>query len=204
MAERSGVHSILAFAPVYRLFSRLIAGRFYARYVSEFVHAQQGDRILDIGCGPADILEYLPAPSYHGIDISTKYIVAASRRFGDRATFSCVGVADASVDNPGSYDIVLANGVLHHLNDEQALQLLQLAHGALRPGGRLVTFDGCFTPDQSRIAAWLLRMDRGKHVRPEAEYVRLASEVFPVVTAQVRHGMLRLPYTHVFMECRKN
>src|SRR5262249_59511280 len=117
-------------------------------------------------------------------------------------TFRCVEVGAATVDAAGSYDLALANGVLHHLDDEQALSLLRLAYTALKPGGRLVTFDGCFTPDQSRIARWLLRNDRGKFVRDEGEYRCLASTVFPEIHAQVQHGLLRLPYTHIFMVCK--
>ncbi len=44
----------------------------------------------------------------------------------------------------------------------------RLARAALRPGGRLVTADGCYLDGQSRIARLLLKMDRGRHVRTEA------------------------------------
>ena len=33
------------------------------------------------------------------------------------------------------YDLVLAIGVLHHLDDEQAEEFLNLARSALKPGG---------------------------------------------------------------------
>ena len=52
--------------------------------------------------------------------------------------------------------IVLAIGVVHHLDDAEAVKLFQLAHAALKSGGRLVTMDGCYVPKQSRVARHLL------------------------------------------------
>ena len=37
---------------------------------------------------------------------------------------------------------------------------------------------GCFVPDQSRLARWVLRQDRGKSVRQRHEYERLAATNF--------------------------
>ena len=41
----------------------------------------------------------------------------------------------------GSFDIVIAHGLLHHLDDRQATELFALARAALRPGGRLIIID---------------------------------------------------------------
>jgi hypothetical protein len=90
---------------------------------------------------------------------------------------------------------------LHHLADDEALALLRLARAALKPGGRFVTFDGCLVDGQSAFARFLLRRDRGRFVRHRDDYLRLASRVFPNVTASVRHDLLRLPYTHIILEC---
>jgi SAM-dependent methyltransferase len=204
MAESSrflGLRTALALPGVYRLFTRMIGGNFNQVYVDRYVRPRPGDRVLDIGCGPGDFLTFLPQTEYHGIDVSAQYIQAARARFGSRGTFTCQGVEEAAVDRPGTYDLVLANGVLHHLDDSTAMALFRLARTALKPGGRLVTFDGCFTPRQSRVARLLLRMDRGDHVRREEEYLRLAATAFASVNAQIMHNLLRLPYTHLIMEC---
>jgi SAM-dependent methyltransferase len=192
---------MLAIPAVYRLFIRLVEGDFYSAYVNTYVRPRPGDRILDIGCGPGDILNHLPSTDYYGIDLSAEYIEAARARFGSRGTFIRGEIGKATVEQPGTYDLALANGVLHHLEEETALELFRLARSALKPGGRLVTHDGCYAPGQSRVARWLLRMDRGKHVRAEEEYRRLACSVFPTVKTYVLHGLLRLPYTHLIMEC---
>jgi SAM-dependent methyltransferase len=193
--------SILAIPSVYRLFIRLIAGNYRSAYVRDYVRPTPGDRVLDLGCGTADVVDYLGPVRYHGIDISPQYIDAARRRFGDRAEFTCQPVQDVVVREPGRYDRVLATGLLHHLDDTAALELFRLARLALRPGGTFVTFDGCFVPGQSRLARGLLRLDRGRFVREADGYVGLAEQVFPRVRAAVRHDLLRVPYSHIILEC---
>ena len=91
--------------------------------------------------------------------------------------------------------------MLHHLDDETAAKLFTLARLALQPNGRLITFDGCYSPGQSRVAHWLLGRDRGKFVRTRAQYERLASACFSKVECHLRHDLLRIPYTHLIMRC---
>jgi SAM-dependent methyltransferase len=107
------------------------------------------------------------------------------------------------VEEPSSFDLVMANGVLHHLDDAQAKAMLRIAGTALRPNGRLVTLDGCFVPGQSWVARTLLRMDRGKYVRTQPAYEALARSCFAQVEASVRHDLLNLPYTLLIMTCRQ-
>ena len=73
------------------------------------------------------------------------------------------------------FDLVMAVGVLHHLNDNQSLALLKLAFNALKRGGRLITFDGCFVEGQSKISKFILSHDRGQFVRTQRKYTNLAT-----------------------------
>ena len=96
---------------------------------------------------------------------------------------------------------MLAAGVLHHLDDTRAVSLFNLARKALKPGARLVTFDGCFVAGQPKLARFVVSRDRGQYVRESAEYAKLAEQVFPQVRSFVRHDLLRIPYTHVILQC---
>jgi hypothetical protein len=89
------------------------------------------------------------------------------------------------------------------LDDTEALQLFWVANAALKPGGRVITIDGCFTPDQSPSARYVLSQDRGQNVRTKEGYLQIASQVFPVVDVSIRHDLLRIPYTHIILECTK-
>ena len=96
---------------------------------------------------------------------------------------------------------MLATGVLHHLDDDRAVSLFNLARRALKPGGRLVTYDGCFVAGQPKLARFVVSRDRGQYVRESAEYAKLAAQVFTQVRSFVRHDLLRIPYTHVILQC---
>lgn len=200
----SGVRSVLSIPAVYDFFQNLTGARSARReFVENYVGIRSGDSVLDIGCGTAQILEFLPSVRYFGFDSSREYIEAARGQFGKRGTFMCQNVNQQTLQDLPQFDIVLATGVLHHLNDDEALDLFRLAGLALKPGGRLVTFDGCFEEGQSRIARYIIAKDRGQFVRTKKGYVDIASKVFENVKTTIRHDLLRIPYTHIIMECTK-
>ena len=53
------------------------------------------------------------------------------------------------------------------------------------------------------MARWFLARDRGKNVRTEAEYLRLARQSYADVTPSLRHDLFRIPYTILILECRR-
>lgn len=195
---------LLALSFLYRFFGSAIRGEGWQIYLRDYVRPKAGDRILDLGCGPADILQLMPAVDYTGVDLNADYIQSAQHRFGDRATFQCADICSFELGgSAGSFDIVLATGVLHHLDDEQAVQFMNVASSALSKNGYLVTLDGCREPQQSVVVRWLLNSDRGKFVRYRQDYERLALAKFDRVEADVRGDLLRIPYTHCIMRCHR-
>ncbi|MGH6737093.1 MAG: class I SAM-dependent methyltransferase [Methyloceanibacter sp.] len=207
MAEVStGLHRILAYPLVYRAWYLLVGGQAaMADYVASYLKLKPGDRLLDIGCGPATLLNLLPGDvDYVGFDVSERYVEAARRRYGDRGQFIQASVGAPPPIEPSSFDIVSATGILHHLDDEEVLGTLKLAHESLKPDGRLITLDPALGVEgQPRVARWLIEHDRGRNVRPPERYLGLARSVFGIVEAEIRHDRLNIPYTHFIMQCRK-
>jgi len=169
-------------------------------FVENYVRPFPGMKVLDIGCGPADILAYLPTVDYSGFDISQDYIGQARKRFGTLGQFHSRQLAVKDLENRPSFDVVFALGLIHHLEDDEAINVMQLALRALKPGGRLLTIDPCLEPSQNPIARMLIRSDRGQNVRDKASYEALARGVFESPRVEVRHQAW-IPYTHCFMEC---
>jgi SAM-dependent methyltransferase len=204
MERRGNFYSLLALPSVYRLFSRVVLGDGYRIHMAEYVKPVTDEKVFDIGCGPGDILDYLPPVRYVGFDINPKYIEAAQLRFGGRGRFFCGDVGLSSLDEEaGTFDLALATGVVHHVDDAYADRLFELAYRALKPGGRLITYDGCLVAGQPRLARWVVSRDRGQFVRTQEHYERLASRYFPRIEAFVRHDLLRIPYTHLILRCIK-
>jgi ubiquinone/menaquinone biosynthesis C-methylase UbiE len=197
-----GIKSILSIPAMYRLFKYIITGTNHSKFVNQYVRPEKGDTILDIGCGPADILMYLPEVHYIGFDISQSYINAAIRKYKDRGTFFCGKVTADAVSDVNA-DIVLASGVLHHLNDQECEDLFTLAYNSLKKGGRLITLDGCYVEGQSRLARYIISKDRGQYVRQPQQYRELAVRIFSDVNTDISNDLIRIPYTHIIMECRK-
>lgn len=199
----NGVRAILSHPGVYSAFQALMgSNRVRTMFARDFIRLAPGQSILDIGCGPADILKYLPAVRYVGFDISQPYIDQARRRYGDRGDFRCKLLTTKDVEAMPLFDVVLGIGVLHHLGDDVARDVLGLLRQALKPGGRLITMDPCFVPGQNVLARYLISRDRGENVRDESGYRTLVSGTFDVCHSTIRHQSW-LPYTRCFLECVK-
>lgn len=196
------MRNILSVPTVYTWFQRIVRGNGYLVYVTRHIRAEEGDRILDIGCGTGDILRHMPRVDYLGFDMDEKFVRAANESYGHRGTFLCQAVDQDSVEQFSNFDIVCATGVLHHLDNREALELFRLAQRALKPGRRLVTLDGCFVEGQSILSRFTLSIDRGKYVRKSEEYIDLASQVFREVKTAIYPSFFRIPQSIIIMECR--
>lgn len=177
-----------------------VGGFFGARVkaISEFLEIRPGMRILDIGCGPGYILKHLPqGVTYVGFDIDQSYIDHATTQFAQRGQFFCRLFDAAAAREFAPMDIVMMNGVLHHISDAELAETLSNVHTVLRSGGLLFSLDGCYREGQSTFRKWMLDNDRGQYVRDEAGYRSLLSKVFSTVDLHIREEYSRVPYTFV-------
>ncbi len=198
--------TVLADAGAYERFQHLV-GAPTARhaFVREYVDVEPGMRLLDIGCGPGALLEAIPrGVTYVGVDVSETYLDAARARYGDRATFVRAQVAPGwRLEGHAPFERAIAVGMLHHLDDASARTLIEQAYDALGDGGVFVSIDPALVEGQSPVARALIRRDRGEHVRRPRDYAALVRSVFGEVDVQVRHDLLRIPYSHCVVRARR-
>lgn len=187
---------------IYWSYQKLVGGDIARQlFIKNNVKPVEGKKILDIGCGPGNVLDFLPNMDYYGFDIDANYIEAAKQNYGHRGTFMCSNMKEYIVAEPGTFDIVIATGVLHHLDDDDAKKLFEIAAHALSTSGRLITFDGCYIKKQHIIANLMLKFDRGKYVRKKHEYENLATQYFSSIHSIIDETYFHLPYTSIIMEC---
>jgi 2-polyprenyl-3-methyl-5-hydroxy-6-metoxy-1,4-benzoquinol methylase len=98
-----------------------------------------GQQVLEVGCGTGSLSVYLAHQQAHvtGIDVSEEAVRVAQRRAaanGVAQTSRFRAVPAEDLDDPdGTYDLIMGNQVLHHLELKDALPNLRRL---LRVGGR--------------------------------------------------------------------
>ena len=203
---RSGLRHALALAWLYDFFQKMVGAYSWREKVIKQHVANdipQNGRLIDVGCGTAEAIKFLPKNvEYIGFDRNPDYIKEAQKRFEQyNAKFYCEELSLDFQKNTRSADVVLALGLLHHLDDAQALDLFKLAKKLIGKSGFLLTLDPLFDSQQSSIARYIISKDRGTAVRGESGYKQLALQVCSRVEVFVDTNPLYIPYTGIVMKC---
>jgi SAM-dependent methyltransferase len=133
-----------------------------------------GHVVLDVGCGTGDALRYLTAfEHYLGIDTNERAIRFARDRYGRAANvrFECKRCTGREVEELQPTHVILF-GLLHHLADAEAIELLKLA-GRSKRLERVATVDIVYLP-RKPVNNLFARFDRGRYCRRPGEYTALA------------------------------
>ena len=205
MQSDSGILRWLRVPFLYNLFQEAAGANAVRRArIRNHVRPKVGDKLIDIGCGTAQILQCLPEVEYLGLDINPQYIASAKRTHGSKGTF-VVGDAQSLRDDSRfkDADIVMAIAVLHHLDDQDAVQCIRFAYDALKMSGRFICLEPCWVPNQGALSRFVMANDRGRNIRTEQQYRELSTRVFRNVTARVDTNPARIPYVNVVLKCEK-
>jgi len=158
--------------------------------------------VLDIGCGPATILESLPRVNYFGFDINSNYINYAKNKYQGSGNFFCKKLTNKDLKTLPKFDHVLLLGVLHHLSDSEVLNLLSIIKKLLKKNGNVITEDPIFIKNQNLISKFIIKRDRGNNVRDKENYIKLIKRKFKHVKSTIYHQKF-IPYTWFVMIFKK-
>jgi trans-aconitate methyltransferase len=107
----------------------------YGRELVALLAPQQGERILDLGCGSGQLTRAIAESGARvtGLDNSASMIDAARREYPD-VSFVLGDAKDFSFDEP--FDAVFSNAALHWVRPPE--KVIECVARCLRPGGRFV------------------------------------------------------------------
>jgi hypothetical protein len=143
-------------------------------------------RIIDIGSGPGMLFPSVCGMnlSYLALEIDHQSVLLAQKRYAHFANFEIR--ESASIDPSVVFtrtDIVILNGVFHHLANGEAAELL----GKMKEAGAVIILDHLKreNPDRFSMVEQTQRMiqflDRGKYVRPLSYYKELGIQPLKMI-----------------------
>lgn len=132
-------------------------------------------RVLDVGCGPGTNAAEFEDVDYLGVDINPSYVAYAKKKFGPR--FAVADVRCDPIDGHGTYDFVLLNSLLHHLDDAAATSLLESLRRFVSNDGHLHVVE-LVLPSGRGVPRLLARSDRGAYPRSLSAWRTLLTRYF--------------------------
>ncbi|QDT56683.1 23S rRNA (guanine(745)-N(1))-methyltransferase [Caulifigura coniformis] len=189
MTESSLVRRL---AGVPRLFDALrwmLEGGYRGHHGVVARHLNNVGRVLDLGCGTGIYAPFFPPDSYVGADLSEAYIAAAQAKFPGHRFVVQDGTRTSFQE--AEFDACMISGVLHHLDDSQAAQLLEEASRVVRPGGTIVVWEDIPSRWWNGVGHVIHRLDLGNHIRSPEGYRQLLQRHFTIVCSEhMRSGAM--------------
>ena len=182
----------------YSFSQKIMSGTsFRGKIVRKYI-TKNNVKVLDIGCGSAEILNSLPIVKYFGYDINPVYISFAKKKYEKRGIFYCKRFTNKEVKKLPKFDHVLLFGILHHLDDKEIEKLMPQIKKVLKRGGNIITADPILVKKQSLIAKFIIKKDRGDNVRNKKEYLKIMKKYFKKIKSKIYHQKF-IPYTWFVM-----
>ena len=204
MSQRDNfLYRILSFPIIYRSIQLLASGiSFRKKFVLKNTIKGKKINVLDVGCGPADILEVIPNCNFYGFDIDPSIIRYAKKKYNNKNyKFFCKEFSSRELKRLPKFDLVILFGVIHHLDDIKCTNLLKVLKKTLKVNGKLISCDPVLDDNQNFIARFLIKNDRGKNVRYADHYFELNKKIFKKIECKT-YNQNFIPYTWFTSICK--
>ena len=138
------------------------------RTIREYLPKSEDQRVLDIACGPGAFSVLFDADVYVGVDINQRYIEYAQRQY--KGTFHVMDARHIEFSDD-SFEGVLVYGLVHHLDDDDAREVLKGVARVLKPSGRALIIEDVPSESRLNVVGHLLhRIENGHFIRSAEEY----------------------------------
>lgn len=140
--------------------------------------------VADICSGTGDFAGLVAKDvKYIGFDLNQDFVNFARKRYyGDRnKQFIKADVLSKKFGNKTKYDAVMLISTIHHFSDDELETLLRTVKRITK---RVVIIADIIPDPSSPIQKLFAKLDRGKHVRPGNEKIKLLNKYFKVIKTQ--------------------
>lgn len=138
-----------------------------------------GDSVLDVGCGLADLYEWLqknkPGVNYSGIDITPEMVMRAKARFPD-VDFSNATIFDLK-NSKNAYDYVVASGIFFFRKESPMDYMVRVINSMFRISRKGIAFNS--------LSAWSKDRTDGEFLADPCEVINYCRSLSPFV--RLRH-----------------
>lgn len=144
------------------------------RFTTAVSLIKEGERVLDIGCGPGNfvkrVLDKFPMGEVWGVDISSKVIEDNKVRIPEGVFYQQrIGGLDKVPDN--YFDVVFSGEVMEHLEDPSLL--FKDAFTSLKDGGRFIMTTPNDTAVNSDEHLWFITKEDVQKFYEDAGFVNI-------------------------------
>jgi SAM-dependent methyltransferase len=169
---------LLEYPAVYSAWQAPFAAQKFAP-VERWLREHDVRRVLDVGCGAGTNAEHFSDADYVGVDINERYLQTARIRF--RGQFVQADLTNTDLTSLGTFDMILANSFLHHVNDADVVRILARLPRLLSRDGTIHILD-LVLPERKSLAWMMARLDRGTYARPIERWRTLFCAAFEPVS----------------------
>ena len=188
---------------IYKIIQGVMSGTSFRNNIIKKNITKNNLKILDIGCGPAQILEHIPQCDYYGYDIDRRSIQYAKKKYHQKNYhFYCKKFNKTELKKLPKFDFIIFFGILHHLSNKEVHEILKLCKKIMKKNSKLLTEDPILLENQNIIAKFLIKKDRGLNVRKKQQYIDLLKKHFKKIKNEVTHQYF-IPYTWFTTICSK-
>ena len=169
---------------------------FYQKEAKEkLFHLGSGNKLLDFGCGSADLLVYYHANfnELYGVDFSESMLANAKNRIDNYGitNITLINADDSEVWEKidDQLDIVTNAGVVQYFTLEQIDRFINNASKHIRDGGKIVLFD---VIDPRTHTLWELKL----FVNHKVVKLRIVGRYLKLLLQRGYRHFKKLPYNH--------